>query len=133
MLCMPASVIQEKAGRTINILEKWVHIQYDCETYCKQLRRMTFGELHSSTYSCILQSNNLTKRCKHVFICPKRTTFITGSEAVVLFAWAFFRKCDSSAITTWTKKKNIDTRTKCSQVIKIENTTLLSSIINRHL
>ena len=28
-------------------------------------------------------------------------TFMTGRVAVVLFAWAFLRKCDSSAMTTW--------------------------------
>lgn len=33
----------------------------------------------------------------------RTSTFITGREAVVLFAWAFFRKCDSSAITTCIK------------------------------
>ncbi len=29
----------------------------------------------------------------------KHQTCRTGSECIVLFAWAFFRKCDSSAIT----------------------------------
>jgi hypothetical protein len=43
----------------------------------------------------------LTK--KRVFPHKKHQTCKTGSEATVLFAWPFFIKCDSSAITIWMK------------------------------
>jgi hypothetical protein len=50
-----------------------------------------------------IRASNIHAPKEKAFPHKNYQTCRTGSEAIVLFAWPFFRKCDSSAITIWMK------------------------------